>query len=97
MKILVNPRYEHLRPFVERLAHPIFFARNGVTLHDGRNVVKLFETDGVRLVAQGAVAMFAALGAQGAEQRRAVLEAVGALTQGAAADYVREELAWRLA
>ena len=50
MKILVNPRYEHLRPFVERLAHPIFFARNGVTLHDGRNVVKLFETDGVRLV-----------------------------------------------
>ena len=41
--------------------------------------------------------MFAALGAQGAEQRRAVLEAVGALTQGAAADYVREELAWRLA
>lgn len=50
MKILVNPRYEHLRPFVERLARPIFFARNGVTLHDGRNIVKLFETDGVRLV-----------------------------------------------
>ena len=50
MKILINPRYEHLRPFVERLARPIFFARNGVTLHDGRNVVKLFETDGVRLV-----------------------------------------------
>lgn len=55
------------------------------------------EPAAVRLVAQGAVAMFAALGAQGAEQRRAVLEAVGALTQGAAADYVREELAWRLA
>ncbi len=50
MKILINPRYEHLRPFVERLARPIFFARNGVTLHDGRNVVKLFEADGVQLV-----------------------------------------------
>ena len=50
MKILINPRYEHLRPFVEQLARPIFFAWNGVTLHDGRNVVKLFKTDGVRLV-----------------------------------------------
>lgn len=50
MKILINPRYEHLRPFVERLTHPIFFVRNGKTLHNGRNVVKLFEADGVRLV-----------------------------------------------
>lgn len=49
MKILINPRYEHLRPFVEQLTRPIFFARNGVTLHDSRNIVKLFETDGVRL------------------------------------------------
>ena len=46
----MNPRYEYLRPFVERLARPIFFARNGETLHSGRNTVKLFETDGVRLV-----------------------------------------------
>lgn len=50
MKILINPRYEHLRPFVERLARPIFFARHGKTLQGGRNTVKLFETDGVRLV-----------------------------------------------
>lgn len=50
MKILINPRYEYLRPFVERLTRPIFFLRNGKTLHSGRNVVKLFETDGVQLV-----------------------------------------------
>lgn len=49
MKILINPKYEHLRPFVERLTRPIFFARHGKTLHSGRNIVKLFETDGVRL------------------------------------------------
>lgn len=50
MKILINPRYEHLRPFVERLTRPIFFTRHGETLHSGRNTVKLFETDGIRLV-----------------------------------------------
>ena len=50
MKILINPRYEHLRPFVERLTRPIFFTRHGETLHSGRNTVKLFETDGMRLV-----------------------------------------------
>jgi len=55
MKILINPRYEFLRPFVERLTRPIFFARNGETLHSGRNVVKLFETDGVRLVVKSYV------------------------------------------
>lgn len=49
MKILINPKYEHLRPFVERLTRPIFFARHGKTLHSGRNIVKLFETDGMRL------------------------------------------------
>mgnify|MGYP002553338348 CR=1 FL=1 len=50
LKILVNPRYEHLRPFVERLVRPDFFADRGATLHSGRNTVKLFETDGMKLV-----------------------------------------------
>lgn len=50
MKILINPKYEYLRPFVERLTRPIFFTRHGETLHSGRNTVKLFETDGMRLV-----------------------------------------------
>ena len=49
MKILINPKYEYLRPFVEQLTRPIFFARHGETLHSGRNIVKLFETDGMRL------------------------------------------------
>lgn len=49
MKIHLNPEYEHLRPFVEKLANPLFFARNGETLHDGRNVIKRFEAGGVQL------------------------------------------------
>lgn len=50
MKILINPEYEYLRPFVEKLTHPIFFTRHGTTLHDGRNRIKLFEADRVKLV-----------------------------------------------
>ena len=50
MKIIVNPKYEHLRPFIEKLTLPSFFARNGITLHEGRNVVKRFDVDGVSLV-----------------------------------------------
>lgn len=49
MRILVNPKYERLRPFAERLAKPLFFVRNGETLHDGRNVIKRFEVGGVQL------------------------------------------------
>jgi len=49
MKIVVNPKYEHLRPFVERLAEPFFFVRNGETLFEGRNTVKRFEVDGTSL------------------------------------------------
>lgn len=55
------------------------------------------EPTAARLVAQGAVAMFAALGSRGAEERQAVLRAAEALPAGPAADYVCEELAWRLA
>lgn len=50
MKILINPKYEYLRPFVEKLTLPIFFTRHGTTLHDGRNRIKLFEADRVKLV-----------------------------------------------
>lgn len=50
MNIVVNPKYKRLRPFVERLARPAFFADHGETLHDGRNIIKLFEADGVKLV-----------------------------------------------
>lgn len=50
MKLLINPKYSRLEEFVRQLAHPVFFARHGETLHDGRNVIKLFEADGIRLV-----------------------------------------------
>ena len=49
-----------------------------------------------RLLAQGAVALLAALGARGAASREKVLQAVATLGRLPAEEYVREELAWRL-
>ena len=49
-----------------------------------------------RLVAQGAVALCAALGAENDANRQTVFRAVGSAGQGPAAAYLREELAWRL-
>lgn len=49
-----------------------------------------------RLVAQGAVALLAAVGARNEENRRAVIRAAGYLGKLPAEDYVHEELAWRL-
>ncbi len=49
-----------------------------------------------RLVAQGAVALCAALGAENDANRQTVFRAVGLAGQGPAAAYLREELAWRL-
>lgn len=49
VKIIVNPKYERLRPFVEKLPCPGFFARHGETLHEGRNVIKRFEVGGAAL------------------------------------------------
>lgn len=50
MKLLLNPKYSRLEGFVRQLTQPAFFNRNGTTLHDGRNVIRLFEADGVKLV-----------------------------------------------
>lgn len=55
MKILINPKYEHLRPFVEKLSEPFFFNRNGETLHSGRNIVKRFEVDDVPIAVKSYV------------------------------------------
>lgn len=49
-----------------------------------------------QLVAQGAVALLAALGAQNEENRLAVLREVGSLGKLPAADFIHEELSWRL-
>lgn len=49
------------------------------------------------LVARGAVALLAALGARNEENRRTVLRAAGSRGKLPAADFIHEELAWRLA
>lgn len=49
-----------------------------------------------RLVAQGAVALFTAIGSQNEENREAVIRAAGSLGRLPAEDCVHEELAWRL-
>ncbi len=54
------------------------------------------EPAAVRLVAQGAVALFAKLGEGGATLRQQVLQAVEGC-EAPAAEFVREELAWRFA
>lgn len=49
------------------------------------------------LTAQGVVALFAAYGVQNAESRRAVLRIADSLGATPSADFIHEELAWRLA
>ena len=48
MRIVINPQYERLRPFLEQL--PQCFDREGVTIHDERNVIKQFCVDGIDVV-----------------------------------------------
>lgn len=50
MKFEITPCYKSLESFVRVLAVPLFFARNGEVLHEGRNMLKLFEVDGQRVV-----------------------------------------------
>lgn len=49
-----------------------------------------------RLLAQGAVAVLAAIGSRNEENRQTVLRAAGSLGSLPAEDFVHEELAWRL-
>lgn len=53
--------------------------------------------DAALLIARGAVAMLAAVGAQNEKNRQAVLRAAGSPGKFPAADFIHEELAWRLA
>lgn len=51
MRIEISPPHrKKSESFVRSLARPGFFSRNGETLHEGRNTIKRFETDGVRMV-----------------------------------------------
>ena len=49
IRIVLNPKYEHLREAITQLVHPFRFARSGETLHDGRNTIKRFDCDGASL------------------------------------------------
>lgn len=50
MKIVVNPKYETLKPWLRQLTDPLWFDRNGLILHEGRNTIKYFEVKGLNLV-----------------------------------------------
>lgn len=42
MRIVVNPTYEYLRPFIETI--PAVFESSGESIHQGRNVLKRYQT-----------------------------------------------------
>lgn len=45
--VLINPFFEHLRPFVESI--PQRFEVEGETIYTGRNLIKVFEEQGIRI------------------------------------------------
>ena len=47
MKITVNPTYEHLRNFIERI--PYTFEKEGRIIYSGRNLIKVMEVDGIEI------------------------------------------------
>lgn len=46
-QIVIHPQYQHLQNFISRL--PDIFLSEGKYLHDGRNKIKIFETDGLKI------------------------------------------------
>ena len=47
MNIVIHPQYEYLTDFIHRL--PAFFEKEGTTIYDGRNRIKVFQVDGLLL------------------------------------------------
>lgn len=45
MKIIINPKYEHLRPFITQIPH--IFEHEGTKIYSGRNTIKTMETHGM--------------------------------------------------
>ena len=45
MKIMINPKYEYLREYVERI--PEDFETLGTVIHSGRNLIKMITVDGL--------------------------------------------------
>lgn len=50
MRIIINPRYDFCKDSIIDICNPSKFFNNGKVLQTGRNTIKLFEIDGVRLV-----------------------------------------------
>ena len=48
MKVVIHPAYQHLKSFIYDL--PSHFESEGTLLYRGRNVVKLYQVDGMSLV-----------------------------------------------
>ncbi len=48
MKIIINPEFRHLHKFIESL--PRIFHETGTSIYKGRNELKEYEVDGIRLV-----------------------------------------------
>lgn len=46
-KILINPKYEHLRSFITSL--PDTFSQNGKVIYQSRNELRVFEKAGLSL------------------------------------------------
>ncbi len=49
MPLVINPKYSALQPFVNGLAKDDWFNNNGTILFDGRNCIKMFEVDGIKI------------------------------------------------
>lgn len=49
MPLVINPKYSNLHHFANNLAKPDWFNNNGAVLFDGRNCIKLFEADGIKI------------------------------------------------
>lgn len=49
MAYILNPKYKNLEPFIKQLCTPDWFEENGTFLHDGRNKIKMFETNGLKI------------------------------------------------
>ena len=47
MNIVIHPQYEYLTDFIHRL--PAFFEKEGTTIYDGRNRIKVFQINGLLL------------------------------------------------
>lgn len=49
MTYILNPKYIKLKPFINRLTSPGWFETNGTWIHNGRNKIKMFETNGINV------------------------------------------------